>query len=79
MLSKCANPACSNPFLYLHNGKLFRMDVSAGAEAPEGRKAPSRVEFFWLCIDCAASMTLNYRYGVGVVATSVNRPRRAAG
>jgi hypothetical protein len=25
MISKCANPACTAHFLYLHEGKLFRV------------------------------------------------------
>ena len=29
MLSKCANPGCPASFLYLHEGKLFRLDSSA--------------------------------------------------
>jgi hypothetical protein len=28
MLSKCANPGCSATFLYLYQGKLFRLDTS---------------------------------------------------
>ena len=28
MLSKCANPGCPATFLYLHQGKLFRLDTS---------------------------------------------------
>ena len=28
MLSKCANPGCTATFLYLHRGKLFRLDTS---------------------------------------------------
>ena len=28
MLSKCANPGCPASFLYLHQGKLFRLDTS---------------------------------------------------
>ena len=28
MLSKCANPGCPATFLYLHQGKLFRLDSS---------------------------------------------------
>ena len=26
MLSKCANPECSNKFRYLHDGKVFKVD-----------------------------------------------------
>jgi hypothetical protein len=29
MVSKCANPKCSNTFLYFHKGKLFRVETSA--------------------------------------------------
>ena len=28
MLSKCANPGCAATFLYLHQGKLFRLDTT---------------------------------------------------
>jgi hypothetical protein len=28
MLSKCANPGCPASFIYLHEGKLFRLDSS---------------------------------------------------
>ena len=27
MVSKCANPACSTPFHYLREGKVFRVEV----------------------------------------------------
>lgn len=27
MVSKCANPACSTPFHYLREGKVFRIEV----------------------------------------------------
>jgi hypothetical protein len=81
MLSKCANPSCSNSFLYLHDGKLFRMDVIAENEAPraEGKKHSQRIEYFWLCNECAASMTLRYRDGSGVVAIPLRRSRAASG
>ena len=80
MLSKCANPDCSAPFLYLHQGKLFRVDSEAVARgglslgsAPEPKKPPRRTEFFWLCGDCAAEMTLAYKKGIGVVTVPVAR------
>jgi hypothetical protein len=75
MLSKCANSSCSTAFLYLHDGKLFRMDVAdTDVASADIRKPPRRLEFFWLCNECAASMTLTYKQGVGVVAT----PRQMA-
>ncbi len=75
MLSKCANSSCSTAFLYLHDGKLFRMDVADVDLASADIKKPSRrVEFFWLCNECAATMTLTFKQGIGVVAT----PRKIA-
>jgi hypothetical protein len=74
MLSKCANPGCSTPFLYLHEGKLFRMEIEAGDDDganfgadPEIRKSSRQIEFFWLCDRCAAEMTLTFKKGVGVM------------
>ena len=60
MVGKCANPACSAAFLYLHAGKLFRFETAAPAraESDDMRKPPRGVEFFWLCAGCAAEFTL---------------------
>jgi hypothetical protein len=85
MVSKCANPGCSNPFLYLHQGKLFRMETDAidannpasGAD-PANKKPSRRIEFYWLCNDCAAAMTLIYDKGMGVTTKSLDRVRGAA-
>ena len=73
MLSKCANPDCSNSFRYLHEGKLFRLETGIGgkdglarAAESEVRKSSRHLEFFWLCDNCAARMTLAYQRGVGI-------------
>lgn len=60
MLSKCANPACSTPFRYLREGKLFEIEFGVGSEySAYGAKKPSRrVEFFWLCGQCSAEFTV---------------------
>jgi len=64
MVAKCANPACSVPFLYLRDGKLFRMEYDTeqqalGQEFGAADKRPIRkVEHFWLCGLCSISMTL---------------------
>jgi hypothetical protein len=80
MLSKCANPGCSAPFLYLHEGKLFRLDT--GIESPAGQttqKTLRSLEFFWLCGECAARLTLSYKKGVGITAVPLPEPQvRAA-
>src|ERR1035437_8546446 len=65
MLSKCANPCCSAPFRYLSRGKLYRWDTSAAAKGKElsfgtdaqAQSATRRIEFFWLCEQCAPTMT----------------------
>lgn len=74
MLSKCANPACGAAFHYLHDGKLFQVDVQAGEgwqrSGPQlisGRKPLHKVEYFWLCGPCSAALTLAYERGKGVI------------
>ena len=62
MLAKCANPTCSAPFRYLHEGKLFRLDPGAGPPSPEGRVA-RQLQYFWLCDRCARTMTLEMHGG----------------
>jgi hypothetical protein len=83
MVSKCANPNCSAPFRYLHAGKLFRVDTSAGVDrsvatgANESQKKPlHRVVFYWLCEDCAATMTLIFdkENGVSVCPRAKGQP-----
>jgi hypothetical protein len=83
MLSKCANPGCSAPFLYLHLGKLFRWETertddedspSFGSD-PEIKRSQRRVEFFWLCEDCAKVLTLTFRKGLGVRTQALVPPR----
>ena len=77
MLSKCANPGCPAPFLYLHQGKLFRWDtkseVSTTDGATEARRPSRRLEFFWLCDQCAVLVTLNYKKGVGITAVPLSK------
>ena len=84
MLSKCANPGCTAAFLYLHQGKLFRLDMSsellAGSSLPQKTKSAPRIEFFWLCTRCAAELTIDYdqRTGVGVVPLAKALTRAAS-
>lgn len=83
MISKCANPSCPARFLYLHEGKLFRIQHQTTAEGLLGadssqQKRSNKVEFFWLCPRCAASMTLIYCKGVGVATHPLHRLLKAA-
>lgn len=60
MLSKCANPACSNSFRYFREGKLYLIDSRA-------RSSESRVlEYFWLCSGCCREMTIEIDHGHAV-------------
>jgi hypothetical protein len=84
MLSKCANPDCSEHFLYFRRGKLFRWDGQATnlassqfGEDPAVRKPPRRVEFFWLCEDCASRMTLTFDKGSGIAVKPIARAQTA--
>jgi hypothetical protein len=54
MLAKCANPECSHVFRYFGVGKLYRK----AATSQQRDSAHFAVEHFWLCGDCAPSMTL---------------------
>lgn len=54
MLGKCINPRCSETFLHLESGRLFRLEnYYVGSPSPF-RKA----EYFWLCRSCSGKMTL---------------------
>jgi hypothetical protein len=72
MVSKCANPDCTASFRYFHIGKLFRLDSppahthkTASGEDEMLKRVP-RLEFFWLCDECAGKMTLTFEKGMGV-------------
>jgi hypothetical protein len=58
MVSKCANPACSEKFLRLHQGKLFCLSPTPEVEEATGAFTPSLYERFWLCDRCSKLMTL---------------------
>lgn len=62
MVGKCANPECAATFRYLHEGRLFQVDmrrVSGGHEGIcEFCGHPHHVRHFWLCNACARTMTL---------------------
>ncbi len=65
MLSKCANPACLAPFLYLHEGTIFNIEVEIAPRPDDDTNAPRvrKLEHYWLCGTCARSMTVVYEHG----------------
>jgi hypothetical protein len=80
VLHKCANPACPVPFRKLSQGKLFLVETEPLAET-EMRRAhwrgqfSHRIEYYWLCDQCAFALTLSYEKGRGVI--TVPRPEVA--
>jgi len=61
VLSKCANPSCSNEFHYFGEGKVFEVRANERllnkAHAKTGKKLKS-TEHFWLCSGCASTLTI---------------------
>jgi len=72
MLSKCANPECSAVFLYLNQGKLFRLETGLMASMEKASRdfnennSERKLEYFWLCEECSQSMTLAYDRAAGI-------------
>ena len=72
MVSKCANPDCTAPYRYFHEGKLFRLETENGherrGEVNDGtaKKPSRRLEFYWLCESCSKKMTLAFEKGEGI-------------
>jgi|ERR1035438_637430 hypothetical protein len=54
MVAKCRNLSCSASFLYLEDGRLFRLESDPALRSSQSRP----VEYFWLCQRCASMMTL---------------------
>ena len=80
MVSQCANPQCSAPFRYLHQGKVFLVEHRTKNGNGNGRQAAAKLEFFYLCWDCASRMTLERELASGLVRVAEigPSPRRAA-
>jgi hypothetical protein len=72
MVSKCANPSCSAAFRRMGEGRLFRIEFQASlpenARFDPARQTGRRTEYFWLCAQCAASMTIKVERGEVVVS-----------
>jgi hypothetical protein len=67
MLSKCANPGCSEAFRYFGQGRVFEVHFEdaelcekAGRVpfALELKKQDKSVEHFWLCAKCSDKLTV---------------------
>ena len=76
MLSKCANPACSARFRYLHQGRIFKVERGAVLSGPNGSSI-RKIEHFWLCELC--TQTLEVVLENGAVTTRPLQPELAEG
>jgi hypothetical protein len=59
MVAKCANPNCSKPFLYLHEGRVFVLQCSG--KAPGGlTPRDNDTKYAWLCHECAGHLIVRF-------------------
>jgi hypothetical protein len=73
VLSKCANPGCSEQFRYLHQGKLYCLIPTPEVQAVGNGRIPTLYERFWLCARCSKTLTLIWS---GTQATVVPLPAK---
>lgn len=86
MLSQCANPQCSRPFLRLRQGKLFQVETEGRTQSGKLRSQTSsrihlhqRVERYWLCDQCAEVWTLVHDRNQGIAVVPLRRSAASTG
>ena len=71
MLSKCANPTCTNLFRYLHEGRLYLVNSASHFDGRKRFSTPDiksgSPEFDWLCSVCSSYMTIHIDEGNGTI------------
>jgi hypothetical protein len=86
MLSQCANPGCCRPLTSLSEGRLFQFEiVSISVSATDDTEqnfdeTPSKeTAHFWLCGECASSMSLTLEpvNGLRLVPLETAPPEKA--
>lgn len=71
MVNNCANPKCAKPLHYLREGRIFVFDSES-----DSKKPVHRMKHYWLCGECAQTMSLQKTaQGVRVVVKSGLRIR----
>lgn len=80
MLSHCANPQCSQPFLRLRQGKLFLVETDSETLPDKLRSQASsrvhrqqRMERYWLCDQCSEILTLVHDRTKGIALAPLRR------
>ena len=74
MLSKCANPECSEQFRYLHQGKLFHLSPTPNLLVVDDDSYDYLYERFWLCDQCSRTMTLVWNGSAAKIVRLPDRP-----
>ena len=78
MLTKCVNPACSNLFRDMRQGRLLRVEKStasgSGSSSSRKKNGASRKEFYWLCGACSSAWNLAFDRMSGIVLIPVHPP-----
>lgn len=74
MVSKCANPQCSEQFRFLHEGRLFQLTPTPEVQVISEDDNPALYERFWLCDRCSKQMTLVW---AGTRAKLISLPSEA--
>lgn len=70
MTSKCVNPYCHRPFVSEDEGKLFVTEYPPTLESGLSLHVRTR-EHFWLCRECAKTMTIAIRREHGRIAIRI--------
>lgn len=75
MVAQCANPRCGVPFRYLRQGRLFLVERrnGNGNGNSKGHRPTTRLEYFWLCSECASHLTLTTEQDSGLVQVAEAR------
>jgi hypothetical protein len=79
VISQCANPGCSAPFRYLREGKLFQLYTDPEPGTGERTETSRRIEYYWLCGRCAATITLLFEHKDGTVRVHLKHPGESGG
>ncbi len=74
MLSKCANPSCTEVFRYLGKGRLFRLEADPALRSYNSLPETIQEEYFWMCSSCAEQFTLHLEEGGQVTVIPLPGP-----
>ena len=75
MVDKCANPACSERFRRLSQGRVFVIEVQADDQTSQSAR---QLQYFWLCNSCCHTMTVMLDRANGVLVVPLPESGTAA-